>query len=199
MDARNRSRREKCCYMRVEKTCYIFAIINVVIVGLSALACISTEALIVTRVAISFIQNNFSQFLPTWIVIFPIYTVACFLTFISGVFSILLLQGIRLNKPKLVFAYLFFGLIVETIMIFATIIATAFITVASRRPGQNCYFINSVIAVAFVICVIYGCILWFVRKTYIVLLSRNQNNILNEQTMLYICNEYLPTLDSQLS
>ncbi|XP_063625121.1 uncharacterized protein LOC134796839 [Cydia splendana] len=194
MDARNRSRREKCCCMRVEKTCYIFAIIHVIIVCLSVLACLSTEALIVTRVAISFIQNNFSQFLPTWIVIFPIYAVACFLTVISGVFAVLLLQGIRLKKPKLVLAYLFFGLIVETVMISATIIAIAFITVA-RIPGQNYDLINGGIALAFVICVIYGYILWLVRKTYIILLSRNQNDILDQQTMLYICNEYLPTLD----
>ncbi|XP_063364754.1 uncharacterized protein LOC134653348 [Cydia amplana] len=195
MDIRYRSRREKCCCMRVEKTCYIFAIINVVIVCLSALACLSTEALIVTRVAISFIQYNFSQFLPTWIVIFPIYAVACFLTATSGVFAVLLLQGIRLKNPKLVLAYLFFGLVVETVMISATIIAIAFVTVV-RIPGQNYDLVNGGIALAFVICVIYGYILWLVRKTYIIFLSSHQNDILNQQTMLYICNEYLPTLDS---
>ncbi|XP_063538329.1 uncharacterized protein LOC134747651 [Cydia strobilella] len=188
MDVGNRSRREKCCCMQVEKTCYIFAIINVVIVSLSALACLSTEALIVTRVAISFIQYNFSQFLPTWIVIFPIYAVACFLTVTSGVFAVLLLQGIRLKMPKLVLAYLFFGLIVETVMISATIIAIAFITVA-RIPGENYDLVNGGIALAFVICAVYGYILWLVRKTYIILLSRNQNGILNDQTMLYICKD----------
>ncbi|XP_047997807.1 uncharacterized protein LOC125235316 isoform X4 [Leguminivora glycinivorella] len=183
----NRYHRQKCCCVRVEKICYIFAIINVIIIILSVLACIATEALIVTRLAISVIQINFSQFLPTWIVILPIYAVACFLI-VSAVFAVLLLQGIRLSKPKLVLAYLFFGLVVETIMIFSAAISIAFVTVI-RVPGQNNDLINFGIALAFGICVLYGCILWLVQKTYIILLSRTKNDILNQQTMLYICHE----------
>ncbi|XP_073946018.1 uncharacterized protein [Choristoneura fumiferana] len=148
------------CGLPTVKTCYVFAVVNAIIVCLFALGFLAWVGLLV-YLAAPFREGGNNELLIAVLVAAGGYLASA----ISVIFAMLLLVGIRKKSPNLVKMYLLYGVVVEIILILAV---TAVVSIYYRQilSGQGCAIYA---AVLLCICVLYGFILRVVVHTYIVI------------------------------
>lgn len=151
-----------CCGIPVEKGCFVFSTINVVICGLGFASCLGFFLyLLHTWSEVQF--HNPSDMVVYW-VFTGIISACCIGAAIALIFAILLCVGLRKNNTCYVMAYLIYGIITVILSVMCTL---AFIWTEWYRIHFVMYAM-----IPLGVCVLYSLMLLLVYQTYVVLSER---------------------------
>ncbi|XP_061717679.1 uncharacterized protein LOC133525440 [Cydia pomonella] len=149
-----------CCRMPIEKGCFIFSIVNIVICTLGSLASLGS------LIFILFLWCNpmvLSEVVVDWKYI-GLSVACCVGSAIALTFAIALCHGLRQNKKRYIMAYLIYGMISVTLGAIGNVV---FIWLAW---GHLYIVLYAMIPLA--VWVIYSVMLLLVYQTYAVLSER---------------------------
>ncbi|XP_063538331.1 uncharacterized protein LOC134747654 [Cydia strobilella] len=149
-----------CCGMPIEKGCFIFSIVNIIICSLGSLASLGSLILIL------FLWCNLmvlSDVVVDWTYI-GISVAGCFGSAIALTFAVALCNGLRKNNKRYIMAYLIYGMVSVTLGAIGTVVFIWLVW------GQLYIVLYAMIPLG--VCVIYSVMLLLVYRTYVVLSER---------------------------
>ncbi|XP_063385429.1 uncharacterized protein LOC134671493 [Cydia fagiglandana] len=149
-----------CCGMPMEKGCFIFSVVNLVICSLGALASLGSLVFILVLWCN---PSVLSEVVVDWTYI-GISVACCVGSIIALTFAVALCHGLRKNKKRYIMAYLIYGMISVALSAIGTVVFMWLMW------GQLYVVLYAMVPLG--VCVIYSVTLLLVYQTYVVLSER---------------------------